>query len=164
MLSEGFCVRQDAEHCPLEAGAPEIPRASQRFITLCLHELIVTVLQLCLRIGALLNQLIVPDQPIAHDDIALGIRGNVLLVRDHDDGDSARVELLEDRHDFDAGSAVEIARRFIRQQHLGVIDQRTRNGDTLLLAAGKLAGKMVFTTGEANRCKYAVRFFAQLRM
>ena len=104
------------------------------------------------------------DQPIAHDDVTLRIRGDVLLVRDHDDGDAVLVELLENGHDLNAGSAVEIAGRFVRQQYLGLVDQRARDRDALLLTAGKLTRKMVLTTREPDRCKHAIRFFAELRM
>src|SRR6266403_4831647 len=122
------------------------------------------VLQLCFRVRTLGHELIFPDQPIAHDHIALRISGDVLLVRDHDDGDAVLIELLENGHDLNAGSAVEIAGRFIRQQYLWIIDQRARDRDALLLTAGKLTRKMVLTTREPDRCKYAICFFAELRM
>src|SRR5258707_671427 len=122
------------------------------------------VLQLCFRVRTLGHELILPDQPIAHYHIALRISGDVLLVRDHDDGDAALVESLENGHDLNAGSAVEITGRFIRQQDLRIIDQRARNRDPLLLTAGKLTWKMVLATREPDRCKHAIRFFAELRM
>src|SRR6476619_6447880 len=122
------------------------------------------VLQLCFRVRTLGNELILPDQPIAHNNVSLRIGGDVLLVRDHDDSDAVLVELLEDRHDLDAGSAVEIAGRFICQQHLRIIDQRARNRDALLLTARKLTREMVLTTREPDRCEYAIRLFAELRM
>src|SRR6266508_1707790 len=108
--------------------------------------------------------MILPDQPIAHHYVALGVGGDVLLVRDHDDSDAVLVELLKNRHDLDAGAAVEIARRFIRQQHLRIIDQRARNRDALLLTAGKLTRKMVLTTREPDRCKHTISSFAKLCM
>src|SRR3954471_22263192 len=122
------------------------------------------VLQLCFRVRTLGHQLILPDQSIAHDHIAPRISGDVLLVRDHDDRDATLVELLKDGHDLDAGSAVKIAGRFIRKEHLRIVDQRARNRDALLLTAGKLTRKMVLTTCKPNRCKYAIRLFAELRM
>src|SRR5262249_22618101 len=103
-----------------------------------------------------------PDQPVAHDHVALCISRDVLLMRDHDNCDAALVELPEDRHDLDAGSAVEIAGGFIRQQHLRIIDQRARDGDALLLTARKLTWKMVLAARESDRCKHAIRFFAEL--
>src|SRR4030095_14800092 len=99
-----------------------------------------------------------------HNNVSLRVGGDVLLVRDHDDGDAVLVELLENGHDLDAGSAVEIACRCIRQQHLGLVDQRARDRDALLLTAGKLTRKMVLTPGEPDGCKYAIRFLSELRM
>src|SRR6476660_5658212 len=121
-------------------------------------------LQLCFRVRTLGHELILPDQPIPHYNVSLGVSGDVLLVRDHDDGDAVLVELLENGQDLDACAAVEIAGRFIRQQDLRIIDQRARNRDALLLTAGKLTRKMILTTREPDRCKHAIRFFAELRM
>src|SRR5882757_9727584 len=113
------------------------------------------VLQLCFRVRTLGHELILPDQPIPPNNVSLRISSDVLLVRDHDDGDAMLVELLENGHDLDAGSAVEVAGRFIRQQHLRIIDQRARDRDALLLTAGKLTRKMVLTTREPDGCKHA---------
>src|SRR6267154_2142140 len=92
------------------------------------------VLQLCFRVRTLGHELILPDQPIPHHNVSLRISSDVLLVRDHDDRDA------------------------------GLVDQRARNRDALLLTAGKLTRKMVLTTREPDRCKHAIRFFAELRM
>ena len=121
-------------------------------------------LKLCRRVRALGHETILQNQPIAHNNVSLRISGDVLLVRDHDDGNAVLVELLENGHDLNAGSAVEIAGWFIRQQHLRIIDQRARDRDALLLTAGKLTRKMVLTTRKPDRCKHAIRFFAELRM
>ena len=122
------------------------------------------VLQPCFRVRTLGHEMILPDQPIPHNNVSLRVGGDVLLVRDHDDRDAVLVELLKNRHDLDAGAAVEIPGRFIRQQHLRIIDQRARNRDALLLTAGKLTRKMVLTTREPDRCKHTIRLFAELRM
>src|ERR1700748_2947423 len=122
------------------------------------------VLELCFRGRTLGHELVLPDQSIAHDHIALRISGDVLLVCDHDDGDAALVELLKNCHDLDTRSAVEIAGRFIRQQDFRIIDQRAGNRDALLLTAGKLTRKMVLTTPESDGREHAIRFFAKLRM
>src|SRR6267142_4136816 len=121
-------------------------------------------LQLCFGVRTLGHELILPDQSIPHNNVSLRVSGDVLLVRDHDDRDAVLIELLENGHDLNAGSAVEIAGRFIRQQHLRIIDQRACDRDALLLTAGKLTRKMVLTTRKPDRGKYAIRFFAELRM
>ena len=71
-------------------------------------------------------------------------------MRHHDDRNSALVQLLKDSHDLDAGSTVEIASRLVRQHNFGVIDQRARDCDALLLAAGELTGMMIFPTFQSN--------------
>src|SRR6266508_6166642 len=108
--------------------------------------------------------MIIQDHPVSHHDIAPRVGGDVLLVRHHDDCDSALVEVLKNSHDLDTGSAVEVAGRLIGEQYLGIVDQRARNGHTLLLAAGELAGMMVLATGESDCCKHAIGSFAKLCM
>jgi len=93
---------------------------------------------------------IVRDQPVAHDDVALRVGSDVLLVSDHDDRDSALVELLKNRHNLDAGAAVEISGWFIGEQHLGIVDQGAGNCDALLLTTGKLARMMIFAAAEPD--------------
>ena len=69
---------------------------------------------------------------------------------DHDDRNASLVQLLEDSHDLNAGSAVEVAGRLIREQDLGIIDQRPRNGDALLLPTRKLTGMMTLAPLQTN--------------
>ena len=75
------------------------------------------------------------NHTVAHDNIALRVSCDVLLVCHHDYRDSALVELLKDRHDFDACAAVEIASGLVCEQDLGLVNQRASNCDALLLAA-----------------------------
>ena len=49
-------------------------------------------------------------------------------------------ELLEERHDLDAGLRVEVAGRLVGEDDLRLADQRARDRDALLLAARELAG------------------------
>ena len=49
------------------------------------------------------------------------------------------IELADDLHDLVRGPRVEIAGRLVGQQQLGGVDQRARDRDALLLAAGELA-------------------------
>src|SRR5215472_7530209 len=107
--------------------------------------------------------MIVPDQTVAHADVTLCVGRDVPLMRDHDDRDSVLVELLENCHDLYAGAAIEIASRFVGEQHLRFVDQCSRNCHSLLLPAGKLTWIMVFTAREPDRCEYAICSLAQLR-
>ena len=59
------------------------------------------------------------------------------VVRDHDDQPLAR-DLLDEFHDLHARLGVERARRLVREQDLGVVDERARNGDALHLPAREL--------------------------
>ena len=46
---------------------------------------------------------------------------------------------------------VQRARRLVRQNDPGIVHQRPRDGHTLLLAAGELAGLVVLAAGQAHR-------------
>ena len=80
--------------------------------------------------------------------------GHVGLVRDEDDGDPVPVQLLEHRHDLDAGAGIEVARRLVGQNQDRVIDQRTRDGDPLLLPSGELGGMMVLPVSQPNNFEF----------
>ena len=65
-------------------------------------------------------------------------------MRHHDHRDAPLpVQLLEDRHDLDAGARIQGSRRFVGQDQLRIVDQAARDGDALLLSAGELAGVMI---------------------
>jgi len=90
----------------------------------------------------MLDRIVADDVAIAHDHGPLAKTGDVRLVRDHDDRQAHAVEVLEDAHDLDAGPGIEVAGRFVSQQQFRPVDQRTADGDPLLLAAGELVGMM----------------------
>src|SRR6266567_7072366 len=87
---------------------------------------------------------ILAHNSVTHEDIAPRIRSNVLLVRHHEDRDTALVQLLKNFHDLDARAAVDVSCRLIGEHDLGIVDQRARNRDALLLATRKLARMMIF--------------------
>ena len=63
------------------------------------------------------------------------------LVRDHDNRDAQPlVDLPQKLQNRPRRLRVKCARRFVAQQHLGIIGQRAGNGHTLLLTAGELRG------------------------
>src|SRR5437773_12162966 len=100
--------------------------------------------------------MIIQDQAVAHEHVATRISCNVLLVRHHDDCDSALVELLKNCHDLDARVAVEVAGWLICEQDLGVIYQGARDCHALLLPARKLAGMVILATSESDRREHAI--------
>ena len=120
------------------------------FITPSLRYSIIPALKLRGCVGALRNCPIIDDHAVTHEDVALRVGSDVLLVRHHDDCNSAFVELLENCHDLDARAAIEIAGRLIRQQDLGIVDQRACYCHALLLPTRELAGGMIFAPGKSH--------------
>ena len=80
------------------------------------------------------------NPPIFHSDNSLRVSGHVRLVRDHDDGLSAAMQLVKKREDFLAGSAVEISGGFVGQKNGRPCNQGSGDRHALPLAAGKLIG------------------------
>ena len=71
-----------------------------------------------------------------------GVRRDVRLVRDEDDGPPLIVQLLErSQHDL-ARLRIEITGRLVGQDDRGVIDERTGDSDALDLPAGQLIGQV----------------------
>ena len=54
-------------------------------------------------------------------------------------------------HDLVPAFGIQIAGRFVGQQHLGIGDDGARDGDTLLLAAGKFGGGVMFPAVQSDR-------------
>ena len=81
----------------------------------------------------------------------MGPLGELTAVRDEDQGrttlgDDAQQEV----HDLGTRALVEIASRFVGQDHRRTIDQGAGDGDTLTFAAGKLRREMLQTRAQAN--------------
>ena len=81
---------------------------------------------------------IVGNQSIDDVDRAIGISGDIGIVRHQENGDSFSIQLLEYPQDFHACMRIETARRLVGQEECGMIDQGTADGDPLLLAARHL--------------------------
>src|SRR5205823_1461181 len=56
---------------------------------------------------------------------------------------SPRVDMVEQLHDSQRGIRIKVAGRFVGEQKGRIVDQGAGNGDTLLLAAGKLMRERV---------------------
>src|SRR5712692_9780984 len=98
-----------------------------------------------------------PGHGPVFDDLAVaephdppGKLRDVPLVRDEHDGLSGVVQLLEDGHDLLGRLRIEVARRLVGQHQLGLVDERPRDRDALLLPAGELARQMVLAAREAH--------------
>ena len=73
------------------------------------------------------------------------------FVRHHGDGDAGlAIERGQQVHDVAAGRRVEVAGRLVGKDHLRIGDDRPRDGDALLLAAGKFVGVVAGAVGEAD--------------
>ena len=69
--------------------------------------------------------------------------GNQRVVRDHQDGLVVFAhQFLNERHDFIGALAVKVAGGLVAEEKGGIGDDGAGDGDTLLLSAGELAGKM----------------------
>ena len=92
------------------------------------------------------------DVAVAEAQHAARVARDVGLVRDQHDGHALAVELLEQRHDLQAGARVEVAGGLVGEDQRGRVDQRARDRHALLLAAGELRRLVVGALGEARRC------------
>ena len=81
----------------------------------------------------------VDDPAVAQLDDAIAIGGVFLRMRDLHDGRPFGVQLLEQLHDFFGLAGVQVAGRLVGQDQFWLGDDRARDADQLLLAAGKLA-------------------------
>jgi hypothetical protein len=89
----------------------------------------------------ILSRLIAGDKAIAHGDNASRTARDGRIVCDQQYGLRAfPIEPFQLIDDFGTGAGIEVARRFIRQNDIRLIDQRAGDGDTLLLPAGQLIG------------------------
>ena len=68
-------------------------------------------------------------------DNLIRLIGHAALVSYDDDGHARFVQVLQNLHNLYGSFAVEGAGRFVGKDNLGLGNQRTGNGDTLLLAA-----------------------------
>ena len=83
------------------------------------------------------------DASVLDFDDAVGLGGDVRVVRDHDNRVSLTVQGFDDFHDGFAAFGIQRARRFVGKDNLAPVHQSARNADALLLPAGKLA-RLVF--------------------
>src|SRR6267378_3859255 len=94
------------------------------------------------RMARAVLQRIEMQMPVGQLDAAVGLACNVRIVRHHQDRVARVVQLAENlKHHVFVGF-VKIAGRLVGKNQLRLIDECTRDGHALLLAAGKLRGKM----------------------
>ena len=119
--------------------------------------------QLVRGVAAVEHGLVGHDAAVAEADEPRSVLGDVVLVRDEQDGDAALlVQALEDAHDLDAGARVEVAGGFVGQDDRRLVDQRAGDGDALLLAAGELVRHVVIALAEPDRVERRQRALVPL--
>ena len=104
------------------------------------------------------------DSAVAERDDPAAVAGDVGLVRDEHDGQAVLgVEALEDVHDLDARARVEVARRLVGEQDRGIVHERPRDGDALLLAARELVRVVARAVAQTDGGERRERARAALR-
>src|SRR6516164_2502783 len=92
------------------------------------------------------------DSPVTKCDDPVGPGGDIGVVRDQDDRDVAfLVELAKQRHDLVAALAVEVACRLVSKHEHRIVNERTGDGDTLLLTTGELVWAVLQTVAETDK-------------
>ena len=91
------------------------------------------------------RRIILLNTTIIQNRNLIGDSHRFLLIVRNDDGGDARFLLYAADFvaDFNLEACIQIAHRFVEQQHVRLLDQRTRHGNALLLTAGKL-GRLAF--------------------
>ena len=78
---------------------------------------------------------------MTHLEAALGALGELEVVGDEDEPERLRpLQFFEKIDDVAFGVLVEVARRLVREQQRRRVDERARDGNPPLLAAGHAAG------------------------
>src|SRR5438067_6559449 len=94
---------------------------------------------------------VVEQPPVlqAHDAIAPG--GDLEVVRREDDRHAALgAQVEQELDDLGRGLGVEVAGRLVREQQAGLVQERARDRDPLLLAAREPGRKLVLSPGESD--------------
>src|SRR4051794_33887899 len=86
-------------------------------------------------------------------DCAIGVLREPHIVRHHTDRRAGGVQFLQQVHYGFTVAGIEIARRFIGEEDGWLTGEGARDGDTLLLSAGKLTRQMLRTMAHADALK-----------
>ena len=90
------------------------------------------------------------DLAVTQTDDALGVAGDLFLVRDDDDRLPGGVQFLEERDDLVGRGRVEVARWLVGEQDAGLVDERPCDRDALALPARELVGPVVQALAQAH--------------
>ena len=101
--------------------------------------------QILVRRGVILD-----DPSVMQGDLSLRAIGDFSGMRDDNDGAAIAMKVFEQGQDLFAGDAVQCAGRFVGQNESGIVHDRARNDDPLLLASGELIWPMMTAVGQAD--------------
>src|SRR5438128_3599717 len=93
------------------------------------------------------------SRAIAEGEAPARVGGDIELVGDEDDREPFAVEALQERQHLHARPRVEVAGGLVGQDDRRVVDERSRDGDALLLAARELARMVRLAIGEPDRAE-----------
>src|SRR5712672_3339059 len=88
--------------------------------------------------------------PMGEFDTAIGLAGNVRIVRNHEDGVPGIVQLAENLQHDGFVDFVEIAGGFVGKNQLRLVNEGASDSHALLLATRKLRGKMSQAIAQAD--------------
>ena len=74
------------------------------------------------------------------------------------------LQFAQDIQHLDTGVRVQVARRLVRQQHFGMIDERASNGNTLLLPTREPRWSMTHASRETNPLQQLFRPLFQIKV
>lgn len=90
------------------------------------------------------------EMAVGEFDAAVGLAGDVGVVRDHEDGVAGIVEFAEKLEDDFLVGFVEVTGGLVGEDDSRLIDEGTGDGYALLLTAGKICGEMREAIGEPD--------------
>ena len=98
-----------------------------------------------------LVNLFLDDAAVLHVDDTVGVDEVLGVVRHQDDGLLVDlVQFLQDLEHVLGALGIEVADRLVRENDVGIVDERTGDGDALLLSAGELVGELVRLLDDAE--------------
>src|SRR5262245_12882444 len=93
------------------------------------------------------------DHSVAHVDDAMGAGSDPLVMRYKHNGFALRVQVVDQLQHFLSGARIEISGGFIGKHQERVVDERTRNRHTLLLAARELVRAVVQALAQPHQLR-----------
>ncbi len=83
--------------------------------------------------------------------LPMRLRGELRVVRDHQDRRAGRVDLQQQLHDLVRHGRVEVSRGLVGENHARLTRNCARNRRALLLAAGELRRNVLHARGKPTR-------------